>query len=163
MRAVPGLPLIVCVAAAVAFGAGATGCSDPDPPGFGYGLPPAPGDGAFCQSDVDCFAGQQCARSNYCFAAGDLRAVHVNWTIGGMPVSSDVCSKYSDLELSFIAIPLGVQYDLTFAPVPCVEGKFTIDKLPKNYDEIALGSTDLGYESGPVDAIGNAYIDLPAP
>jgi hypothetical protein len=162
MRAVPGLPLIVCAVAAVA-GLGA-GCSDPDPypPGFGGpGQPLAPGDGAFCQSDADCFSGQQCARINYCFATSELRAVHVAWTIDGMPAGSDTCTPHPDLELSFLSGQFGPGSDVTFAPVPCVEGKFTIDKLPLSYNLIGLGDQDLGFVSASVDdTTGDATVDL---
>ena len=47
-----------------------------------------------------------------------------------------------------------------FSPVPCVEGRFTVDKLPNNYTTVRLrhGST---WQTAAIDPMtGDAVFDL---
>jgi hypothetical protein len=118
--------------------------------------PGRPGRG--CQADSNCSGGEVCARTGSCLPASQVYAVHVNWTVKGAPASEAACAPSPDLQINF-----GVSTDdaeFGFAPVPCVEGKFTVDKLPTKFTAVRLrhGSK---WESASIDATtGDAVFDL---
>jgi len=116
-----------------------------------------------CQSDGDCAGGDVCARDGGCWAPSEVRAVHVTWMLGGMPASTTTCASAVDLQIGFYA-PGSNASELGYAPVPCVQGKFSVDKLPVAYTRVRLGraSSDHGWESAAFDgATGEATLDLP--
>ena len=123
---------------------------DPDPPR-------GPGRSG-CQADNDCSGSNVCARTGSCLPSSEVYAVHVNWTVKGAPASEAVCAPSPDLQINF-----GVSGDdaaFGFAPVPCVEGKFTVDKLPTKFTTVRLrhGSK---WETAAIDATtGDAVFDL---
>src|SRR5689334_1422886 len=86
-----------------------------------------PGERLSCDVDRDCSGGDVCTRTGSCQPASQVRAVHVNWTVKGGPASEAACAPSPDLQINF-----GVNAEnavFGFSPVPCVQGKFTVDKL----------------------------------
>jgi hypothetical protein len=123
----------------------------PGPPGTGYG----------CTADSQCGTGYVCARTYECLMPSQVRTIHAIWTMQGVMANQTSCANAPDLEIDFSgsgADPWG------YAPVPCVEGKFTIDKMPTRYSYILLGREGdaTGGDGAQIDATtGNAMIDLP--
>jgi hypothetical protein len=128
----------------------------PPPPDNGWTGPsgdPVDSCGDLCGSDV-------CARDGSCYPADLIRMVHARWTIDGAPASSETCATHPDLHIAFT--DGSGQYRLGFAPVPCRNGLFTVDKLPDVYTRVELGVA--GQEltaSAPFDEAGDAMLDLP--
>lgn len=132
------------------------------PPDDGGGYQPPPEYG--CKADSDCGTNQVCARTFECMAASEVRIIHVNWTLLGQPASASSCSTSQKLQIGFYSYNAGTSYpDWGYAPVPCVQGKFTIDKFPTRYTEASLGRIDSvdTPTAGTFDATGNVSIDLP--
>jgi hypothetical protein len=123
-------------------------------------VPGPMGEGPGC-TDSSCGAGKVCARNRACYPADQVRTVHADWTVRGMPASTTSCAGAPDLVIAFVqSASQGLR--LSYAPVPCVEGKFTIDKLPMPYDRVELGRASGGApQVAPVDATGAAVLDLP--
>ena len=130
---------------------------EPPPPN-----PPPPGGGIYgCTADTDCTGGTICARTFTCLQPSDVQAIHVVWTVQGAAATQTSCSTSPDLEIEFsgnYADPWG------YAPVPCMEGKFTIDKMPIEYTYANLGresdiTTGGGARIDPTTL--TATIDLP--
>ena len=120
-----------------------------DPPGYSYG----------CQSDAEC-SPNVCARDGSCQPAANLVTAHVAWTVQGQPASASTCTAAPDLDLELSGV--GVS-GFGFEPVPCAEGKFTVTKLPKDYDQVRLfrvGAT-MPSAAGFIDATSQtASLDL---
>jgi hypothetical protein len=145
------------------------GCVPRDsyPPDPGPYYPPQGGGGGGgggpygCTSDTQCATGEVCARDSECLPAGDVYAVHVTWTLQGQTASATTCSSSPDLELDFTSTTAGWW---GYAPVPCMEGKFSIDKLPTWYTTVQLG-LDGNTASGTTGTIdkqtGLVNLDLP--
>lgn len=138
---------------------------DPGYPGGGWGSGYGGSGGTSgygCHADTDCSAsGEVCARSGECLPAAEVKIVHVNWTLLGQPAGTDTCATSPHLELTFLDSSDGAQFG--FAPLPCVEGKFTVDKLPTWYTTVDLAKEG-DYSAGvraQFDANGNATLDLP--
>ena len=133
--------------AALALMAGLVGCS----------LTPS-GSGGECQSDSQC-GDDVCARSGECLARSNIRSVTVTWTVNGAPADAASCTAHPDLYLQFDGADYGDT--LRFAPVPCREGRFPIDKLPKRYVQVELGSEGGASDVSPIDrATAQAQFDL---
>jgi hypothetical protein len=131
-------------------------------PGWGSGSGGGGGNGDFaCEADSDCTdSSQVCARDGECLDPSQVVEVHVTWTISGQPASAAMCANVpGDLALTFYSDEYG---DFGFAPVPCAEGKFTIDKLPSWYTSAGL-SLESDYSTGDEQPIvdGAAALDLP--
>jgi hypothetical protein len=120
--------------------------------------PLGPSRGPGCETDRDCSGSDLCTRTGSCQPASQVFAVHVNWTVKGAPASEEACASSPDLQINF-----GVNEEnavFGFSPVPCVEGKFTVDKLPTRLTTVRLrhGST---WETAAIDAAtGDAVFDL---
>jgi hypothetical protein len=146
--------------------AGLAGCLDlnPFPPGDPGDIV-NPGDpGGFpsvgCHSDADCTGGNVCARVGGCAAPASIRAVHISWTVNGKPASTAACDTRQSLEIDFLTDD-GSNAHVGYAPVPCAEGKFTIDKLPTYYGSVSLGERWTPSQSTMIDAVtGEAALDL---
>ena len=139
------------------------GCmqSDPYPPGGGGGGGGGGGTGLVCQGDSDCGGGQVCARTGECLLPTDVQTVHVTWTLQGQPASTATCASSSQLEIDF---PSGNDGWWGWAPVPCDEGKFTVDKLPTWFTEadVSIDNDPGSTVTATIDAAtGNASLDLP--
>ena len=132
--------------------------SPPDPYDGGGWTGPG-GDPVYgCRQDTECGA-QVCARDGSCYPAASIRAVVTTWTIGGEVASAASCANHPYL---FIHFSSSSGDSFGFAPVPCKNGKFTIDKLPTSYSGVELGID--GAISGTTTSIpstGDAMIDLP--
>jgi len=151
MRAVLVIGLVGCIA----------GCPQPGeplPPDGPLLYPPVmdpnPGhDG--CHSDAACNVGEVCARVGGCMAADLVYAVHVTWTLSGQPANATTCAASPDLTIYFTDGP-------SYAPVPCRQGKFTIDKLPRRITEVGLSANGDHRGMAALDPeTGDAAIDLP--
>jgi hypothetical protein len=116
-----------------------------------------------CHADTDCGGTYVCARDGECLTKDSVRVIHVVWTLDQQAASATSCATApTPLELSFADQFGGSTFG--FAPVPCVEGKFTIDKMPTIYTDVALGpeyGAGTGGATGKFDATGTATLDLP--
>jgi hypothetical protein len=132
------------------------------PPSDGGGYPPPTDYG--CKTDSECGTGNVCARTFECMPASAVRVIHVNWTLLGQPASVATCANSQKLQIGFYSTSAGTDYpEWGYAPVPCVQGKFTIDKFPTSFTRASLAPQN-SYETpitGTFDATGNASIDLP--
>jgi hypothetical protein len=95
--------------------------------------------GSSCTVDSDC-SGDVCARDGQCYPSSQVRSVAITWTVSGAAPTTSSCSEFPDLTLEFDNAD-GVNA-FEFEPVPCIEGKFTIDKLPLDYVQVDLGLAD---------------------
>jgi len=140
------------------------GCLPPpaEPP------PSDPGDGwtgpsgdplVGCRSDAEC-SPQVCARDRACYPATSVRTAHVTWTVHGAAASASTCSAMPDLTLRFWG-PNGESFG--FAPVPCKNGSFFVDKFPTVYDSVELGpeSSSSGTTAAIDRETGEAIVRLP--
>jgi hypothetical protein len=117
--------------------------------------------GAGCRVDADCGSGEVCARVGGCWVADQVRYVFVTWTVNGGPASAAACDQHESLELDFQGSATDAQPHLGFAPVPCAEGKFTVDKMPTVFTYVELGEPRALRQSATIDdASGEAAIDL---
>jgi hypothetical protein len=108
-----------------------------------------PGSDSTCKTDSEC-GGDVCARNGECVSAADVRMVKVTWTVRGQPASATTCGSTTDLELWFDSPSDYFGYE----PVPCMEGLFTIDKIPTRYDEVELdiaGGSPVGFSPIPAN------------
>jgi hypothetical protein len=140
---------------------------EPPPPDDGYGS----GGGGWtgsggdpishgCRLDSEC-AGQVCARDGACYPATSIRAVHASWTIAGQPATETTCTSHPHLTIHFTAAAVTGE-SFGYAPVPCENGRFTVDKLPTKYTRVDLGPESGTTEtSATIDINGDAAIDLP--
>lgn len=120
------------------------------------------GVGTRCNFDSNCDPGLSCARNHSCTPPDELRTVHALWTLRGMPASTATCGAAPSLTITFVP-PGGFGERMSYSPVPCVEGAFTIDKLPTSYDLVELVTVSGGPpQSANVDPMtGEAKLDLP--
>ena len=107
-------------------------------------------------TDTSC-APDICTRNNECDAPSDVRTLHVVWTVNGTPASAANCTSFADLELDFIS-DFGDSFG--FAPVPCMEGSFTIDRIPRRFTQVELGTTSGRGASAIVDGNDTVTFDL---
>lgn len=115
------------------------------------------GGGGPCDVDSQCSGGEVCTRIHECLPPSQVRSIRVTWTVGGMPANDQRCASFPDLEVTFHAY--GRYEDHGYAPVPCKAGLFTIDKLPRDYNQVTIqaGSRFL---DAPVTSAGTAAFDL---
>lgn len=129
--------------------------------GWGSGYGGSDGSTGYgCHADSECGGGLVCARTGECSSASAVHVIHVSWTVNAEVASAATCVHAPDLELTFGANTDG---QFGFAPVPCLEGKFTIDKMPLRYKTVQL-ERDHDYSggaSGTFDSTGSALVDLP--
>ena len=91
-----------------------------------------------CTVDTDCGGnGEVCARDGECLPADEVQMVKVSWTIGGAAADATTCAPFPSFYLEFD----GSMFEDTFGyePVPCVQGQFTIDKLPTRFVQVDIG------------------------
>lgn len=88
-----------------------------------------------CVTDGDC-GSDVCARNGECLPASDVYPVRVSWTIRGMPATPTTCAQAPDFFIYFQSS----NDSFGFAPVPCNQGSFFVDKLPKRYTEVEIGA-----------------------
>lgn len=143
----------------------ASGCLPPAeaPPGrddydYDSGWMGSGGDPIYgCRQDSECGA-QVCARDGECYPAASIRLVTTTWTVRGEVASTTTCATHPDL---FIHFETSNGASFGYAPVPCKNGKFTIDKLPSSYTRVELGGNGSGFGSvASITSTGTATIDL---
>jgi hypothetical protein len=117
-----------------------------------------------CSSDGDCSGGDVCARDGQCLSADYVRAIRVTWTIGGMAASPTTCALHPDFMIQFSDDSGAADYgeSFGFAPVPCMEGVFSVDRMPVSIVDVTMNYDDF---SGPphfarIGDDGNATIDF---
>lgn len=110
-----------------------------------------------CRQDAECGA-QVCARDGECYPAASIRLVVTTWTVRGEAATAASCAAHPDLSIHFETANF---QSFGFAPVPCRNGKFTIDKLPASYTRVELGIAggDVGTYTT-IPSTGDAMIDL---
>ena len=142
----------------------ATGCLQPqtdptpgpDPYGGWTGPSGTPLSG--CERDADCGT-QVCARDGQCYPAASIRLAHTAWTVHGAVASTTSCADHLHLSIWFRGAS-GESFG--FAPVPCMNGEFTVDKLPSVYTQVELGPENTSFgTTATIDRSGEAKIDLP--
>lgn len=140
-----------------------------DPAGPGPGSPyptPTGGEDSFCLQDSDCNpnggSAYICSRVEECLMPSEVRTLHVRWTVSGQAAGSASCASAPALELE-LGITGEGEFDFGWAPVPCVEGEFTVLAMPSYYTQVGLlREYDAeGGVSGVLDGSGNASLDLP--
>jgi hypothetical protein len=134
----------------------------PYPTGYDAGSYDPPPNSYGCHQDSDCGGTLVCARDGECMSAAQVRIIHVTWTLGGQLASADTCKTAPPLELAFTDITGASQFG--FAPVPCMEGKFTVDKMPIVFTGVQMGPEydyGAGGASGTFDTTGTVALDLP--
>jgi hypothetical protein len=110
-----------------------------------------------CRQDSECGA-QVCARNGSCYPATSIRAVTATWTIDGETASVATCTAHPYLFIRF-ATSSGDSFG--YAPVPCENGKFTIDKLPTSYSLVELGVDGaISGNTASISSDGDAMVDL---
>ncbi len=114
-------------------------------------------DGLMCETDSQC-GGDICARDGECIAASQVRQVKITWTIDGQPASATTCGPAPSLYLQFDGPTF--QDTFGFAPVPCMQGQFTIDRLPKRFDQVELGADGGFNQVTGIDSSNSASFDL---
>ncbi len=145
----------------VVVGAGCLPPAEPPPDPYDYddgGWMGSGGDPiSGCRQDTECGA-QVCARDGECYPATSIRLVTTTWTVRGEPANATSCAAHPDLSIRF-ATSNGASFG--FAPVPCRNGKFTIDKLPLSFTrvELAIDGGGLG-TSASITSTGDTTIDL---
>jgi hypothetical protein len=118
------------------------------------------GSGSECNTDSQC-GDDVCARSGECLARSNVRGVTVKWTVDGATAGATSCTAHPDLYIQFDGADYGDT--LRFAPVPCREGRFFVDKLPTRYRQVELGvegSAGAGDVSSIDAATAQAQLDL---
>jgi hypothetical protein len=118
-----------------------------------------------CHSDDDCGGDTVCARDGECLPAADVRHISVTWTIAGAAASDTTCADEPNLEISFTdELDVDDGDGFGFAPVPCNEGKFSVDKMPTHLNAAELGNEDGDTDaaSGSFDGSGNLTLDIPS-
>jgi hypothetical protein len=125
------------------------------------GACPAPGGPAStneCFVDEECDTGELCARDSQCWPAADVHEVKTTWTLRGQPANDTTCARYPDLYIQFQGRSVE---SLGFSPVPCANGQFTVDKLPREFTRVELGVDNGGpWTAGSIGSTGQAALDL---
>ena len=111
-----------------------------------------------CHRDSDCGGSDLCARNAACLPPSEIRAVYVIWTLNDTMTNPTTCTSIPTFEIEFLGSadddPLG------YAPVPCAEGKFTVDKLPTSFTEVRISHRGQR-QTAKIDATtGEAALDL---
>jgi len=123
------------------------GCGSPGPSG--------------CKTDGDC-GGETCARDGSCLPASQIRMVKVTWTIRAQVANATTCAMYpatANMELIFSTGDYTTSFG--YEPVPCMEGQFTIDKIPTAYLFVEMdGSAQQVLGSATIQPDNTASLDL---
>ena len=111
-----------------------------------------------CMTDTDCGGTAVCARDGECLSASEVWPVKVSWTIRGSAASGTTCASSPDFYLQFDS---QIQQDtFGYEPVPCEQGQFLVDKLPKRFIQVEIGENNRFLDAQPINALGSASFDL---
>ena len=102
-----------------------------------------------CSRDSQC-GDDVCARSNECMSRSAVRPVAVRWTINGAAADATACAAHPNLYVQFESADYGDT--LRIAPVPCQDGAYTIDKVPKRYLQVELGFQGGASDISPIES-----------
>jgi len=111
-----------------------------------------------CETDGDC-VGNVCARDGFCHPASTVREVKTTWTIRGQPASLTSCGPVTSLMIAFGGGEAGEQ-PLAYAPVPCENGQWLMDKLPTSYTLVELGKENGFAQTKSIGSSGLVEFDL---
>lgn len=114
------------------------------------------GTGGECMNDQQC-GDDVCARNGECLAPSNVREVQVRWTMNGATATAETCAAHPNLFVQFSGPDYGDT--MRFAPVPCRQGSFFIDRLPKRYQQVELGVEGSSGDAVEIEA-GVAQFDL---
>jgi hypothetical protein len=122
-------------------------------------LAACPAPGPECGDGITCTADEVCANTHECYPPDQVHAVTVHWTIRGQPASATTCPD-PNLELSIQQFGADA---LTYSPVVCANGFFGFDKLPVDYDGVAVDDPATGArgQTSIPPAGGDVTVDLP--
>jgi hypothetical protein len=121
------------------------------------GCPDPPPDGQACDTDSQC-GSDICARDGECIAASQVRMVKLTWTVRGLMANATTCASQPDLELNFYGPDVNDVFG--FEPVPCMQGQFTIDRIPDRFDQAELRTPSGISQFATIDATGVVAFDL---
>ncbi len=111
-----------------------------------------------CMVDSDCGGGNVCTRDNECLAPSEVWAVKVTWTIRGSAANAQTCATSPSFYLQFDG---QFQQDtFGYEPVPCEQGQFLVDKLPKRFVQVEIGENNRMLDAQPISSTGSASFDL---
>ncbi len=111
-----------------------------------------------CTTDGDC-AGNVCARDGFCHAPSEVREVKTSWTIRGAAADAVTCANSVDLMIGFSGGNAGEE-SFSYAPVPCANGQWLMDKLPRSYTIVELGRQDGFPDQKSIGPTGEVTFDL---
>lgn len=110
-----------------------------------------------CTTDADCGT-EVCARDGECLPSSEVRLVKLSWTIRGSAASPTTCAQSPSFYVQFDSIDVNDSFG--YEPVPCDQGQFTVDKLPRRYVQAEMGIGNRFLDAQPIDAMGQATFDL---
>ncbi|HSN26516.1 MAG TPA: hypothetical protein VLT45_09525 [Kofleriaceae bacterium] len=110
-----------------------------------------------CMVDSDC-GGDVCARDGECLPASEVWPVKVTWTIRGSAANASTCATSPSFYLQFDG--QFQQDSFGYEPVPCEQGQFLVDKLPKRFVQVEIGENNRFLDAQPISAAGSASFDL---
>ena len=121
------------------------------------GCPTTTSPGAECQTDGMC-GGDICTRDGQCTPASEVRAVRITWTVEGAVAGPGTCAATPDLT---VYVDGDTATDrIGFEPVPCDQGVFNFDKLPKRYAIAELAVVGHVGQRVAIDSSNAAHFDL---
>ena len=118
---------------------------------------PADSTPSMCETDSQC-GSDVCARDGECLPASQVRSAKLTWTIRGMTADATTCASSPSFYINFDSSMTGEAFG--FAPVPCQEGQFSIDKLPLRFDEVEIGVDARTLQILPIRPDGTVAFDL---
>ena len=90
--------------------------------------------------------------------ADQVAPIRVNWTIDGQAPTAALCANQPDWYLDFNDT---YQQGFGFAPVPCMAGVFSVDKMPTRYFMVEMGvENGQSLASGQFDDQGHVLFDV---
>ena len=110
--------------------------------------------GGDCDYNEEC-SPDVCARDHVCTDPSDVREVTVSWTVRGGQANAQSCAPQPDMTVTFVGDEFGDE--LGFTPVPCANGQFFVDRLPKRFHTVELG---FGGRRIPISSDGTASGDF---
>lgn len=107
------------------------------------------GSSSECQRDSQC-GDDICARSGDCLPRTALREITVHWTVNGAAPDATSCAAHPNLYLQFESADYGDTFRVV--SVPCKDGNYTVDRLPKRYVQVELGFQGGTGDVSPIEA-----------
>lgn len=83
----------------------------------------------------------------------------MTWTVNGAPASETACAPRPSFAIEIRPASGDRDDQVSYSPVPCVQGQFTVDKLPTTFGEVVL-RVGGDQHTLTLDATGGAAIDL---